>query len=125
MRECLVIPPVVTQLLNTGYWPNFPWQQLAPLYDVWMPMAYWTNRTDASGYRDAYRYTAENIDRLRGHVGGGAVVHAIGGIADQTTTADVDGILRAAVERHAIGGSLYDWRTTGSGLYASLQRFRR
>jgi hypothetical protein len=120
-----VYPPVVTDVINPNLWSGFPWQAVSPLYDVWMPMSYQTMRKPESGYRDAYRYTAENIDRLRGHVGSGAVVHTIGGIADQTTTADVDAILRAAVERHAIGGSLYDWRTTGSGLYGSLQRFRR
>ena len=41
-------------------------REIAPAYDAWMPMSYWTSRTPASGYRDAYRYTAENIDRLRG-----------------------------------------------------------
>lgn len=120
-----VYPPVVTDVMNPNLWSGFPWQPIAPLYDVWLPMSYQTMRKSDSEWRDAYRYTAENIDRLRGHVGSGAVVHVIGGIADQTTTADVDGMLRAAVERRAIGGSLYDWRTTGSGLYASLQRFRR
>ena len=33
-------------------------------------------------------------------------------------------VVRAAAQRHAIGGSLYDWRTTGPGLWPSLQAFR-
>ena len=118
-------PPVVTDVINPNLWSDFPWQAIAPMYDVWMPMSYQTMRKSDSEWRDAYRYTAENIDRLRGHLGPNVMVHIIGGIADQTTTADVDGILRAAVERRAIGGSLYDWRTTGAGLYGPLQRFRR
>ena len=35
----VVVPPVVTQILNRNYWPGFPWRELAGTYDVWMPMA--------------------------------------------------------------------------------------
>lgn len=121
----IVLPPVVTDVINTNYWPGFPWKEIVPDYDVWMPMGYWTNRTQASGYRDAYRYTAENIDRLRANLGlPGAPVHAIGGIGDKTTAADIEGYHRASVERAGIGGSLYDYRTTGEALWPHLQRFR-
>jgi hypothetical protein len=121
----IVLPPVVTDVINTNYWPGFPWRELVPDYDAWMTMGYWTNRTEASGYRDAYRYTAENIDRMRANLGlPAAPVHPIGGIGDKTTVADVDGFHRAASERGALGGSLYDYRTTGDALWAPLQRFR-
>ncbi len=121
----IVFPPVVMEVVNPSFWPGFPWDELAPSYDVWVPMAYQSFRTDASGYRDGYRYTADNIDRLRAHVGDGAVVHTVGGIADATTVADVEGMVDAAGERGAIGGSLYDWRTTGPELWGPLQAFRR
>jgi hypothetical protein len=121
----IVLPPVVTDVINTNYWPGFPWHELIPDYDVWMTMGYWTNRTAASGYRDAYRYTAENIDRTRSNLGlPAAPVHPIGGIGDKTTVADVDAFHRAAAERGALGGSLYDYRTTGDALWPSLQQFR-
>lgn len=121
----IIMPPVVTDIINTAYWPGFPWRELKPLYDLWMPMNYWTMRTQSSGYRDAYRYTAENIDLTRRNLGdGAAVVHAIGGIGDTTTVEDVDAYHRASAERGGIGGGLYDYRTTGEGLYPSLQRFR-
>ncbi len=120
----IVFPPVVMEVINTSFWPGFPWAELDPLYDVWVPMAYQSFRTDASGYRDGGRYTAENIDRLRDNVGEDAVVHTVGGIADATTASDVDGMVAAAAERGAIGGSLYDWRTTGPGLWPHLQAFR-
>jgi hypothetical protein len=118
-------PPVVTDVINPDLWPSFPWAQLAPLYDVWLPMNYQSDRKPESGYRDAYRYTAENIDRMRARLGRDVPVHAIGGIADRTSPADVGAMLKAAAQRHAIGGSLYDWKTTGDGLWASLQAFRR
>jgi hypothetical protein len=122
----IVLPPVATEVINPNYWPGFPYRSLLPLYDAWMVMDYFTNRTDASGYRDAYRYTAENVDRLRADLGvPGLPVHSIGGIADKTTPADVDGFWRASAERGAPGGSLYDYRTTGPSLWPGMQRFRR
>jgi hypothetical protein len=121
----IVLPPVVLEVINTAYWPNFPYRQIAPFYDVWMTMGYWTNRTQASGYRDAYRYTRENVDRLRADVGRADLpVHPIGGIGDKTTPADIDAYRRAAADTHALGGSLYDWRTTGADLWPGLQPLR-
>jgi hypothetical protein len=120
----VVFPPVGMEVINPGFWPGFPWEDLAPYYDVWVPMAYQSFRTQASGYRDGGRYTAENIDRLRAHLGD-VPVHTVGGIADATTVDDVDGMVDAAAERGALGGSLYDWRTTDAYLWPHLQAFRR
>jgi hypothetical protein len=118
-------PPVVTDVINPGLWPSFPWAEIAPHYDVWLPMSYQSDRKPESGYRDAYRYTGENIDRLRARLGlPAAPVHTIGGIADRTAPADVAAMLRAASERGVLGGSLYDWRTTSPELWAHLQPFR-
>lgn len=122
----VTLPNVVTDVISPGYWPGFPWRQIAGFYDVWLPMSYWTNRTVASGYRDAYRYTSENIDRLRNALGNAnAPVVPVGGIADHTTAADVTGFVRAATERRAIGGGLYDVRTTAPALWSPLLSFRR
>jgi hypothetical protein len=119
------LDPVLMETINPRYWPAFPWGELKPMYDVWMPMAYWTNRTESSGWRDGYRYIAENIDRIRRNLGQADVpVHPIGGIADRSTPEQVDGMLRASVERHALGGSLYDYRTTHDALWHPLQGFR-
>lgn len=120
----VVLPAVVTDVISPNYWPSFPYQQLGPYYDVWMPMSYWTNRSSASGYRDSYRYTRENVDRLRSRLGGVAV-HPIGGIGDRTSPADIAGFRRAVIDTGSIGGSLYDWRTTGSGLWPEMQGLRR
>jgi hypothetical protein len=122
----IVLPPVVTEVYGT-YWGSFPWAELAPHYDVWLPMGYWTNRSVASGWRDAYTYTAANIDLLREATGRpGAVVHAVGGIGccegptAPTTPADVTGMVTAARERGAIGASIYDFATTGADLWEPL-----
>ncbi|HSH23391.1 MAG TPA: hypothetical protein VK975_04935, partial [Acidimicrobiales bacterium] len=121
----IVFPPVVMEVVNPSFWPGFPWRELAPFYDVWVPMAYQSFRTEASGLRDGYRYTAENIDRVRANLGSpNAPVHSVGGIADATTRADVAGMVAASAERGALGGSLYDWRTTSPDLWPELQGFR-
>jgi hypothetical protein len=121
----IVLPPVVLEVVNTNYWPDFPWRQIAPFYDVWMPMDYWTGRTEASGYRDAYRYTSENVARMRADLGlPAALTHPIGGIGDRTTTADDDAFLRAVVDTASIGGSIYDWRTTAAEEWPHLHGLR-
>jgi hypothetical protein len=122
----VVMPAVVMEVINPNFWPGFPYREIAPAYDVWMPMSYWTSRTQASGYRDAYRYTAENIDRVRAQLGNPNLpMHPVGGIGDTSSEADVDGFYRASAERNAIGGSVYDYHTTGDALWPHLQPFRR
>jgi len=111
----IVLPPVVTEVINPAYWPGFPWQGIKGAYDAWLPMAYWTFRTQSSGYRDAFKYVDENIRRLRNDLGNpAAVVHAIGGIGDSSTAGDYTAFVRALVADHAVGGSIYDWRTTAA-----------
>lgn len=124
--SAIVLPPVVTEVYGT-YWGTFPWAELAPYYDVWQPMGYWTNRTVESGWRDAYAYTAANIDLLREATGlPDAIVHPVGGIGCcegltvPTTPEDIDGMIRAAAERGSPGASLYDYVTTGDDLWAPL-----
>ncbi len=108
----IVLPPVLTEVVNPKRWPDFPWQQLRADYDVWLPMSYWTMRSVSSGYHDGYTYNDESVRRLRADLDDPhAVVHAIGGIADTATAAELD---RFAVSLHddgAIGGSIYDWNT--------------
>lgn len=105
----IVMPPVHLDVVNPAFWPGFPWDALAGLYDAWLPMGYWSDRTMASGYRDAAAYTTENLRRLRDHLGGDAPVHAIGGLAEHTTATDIDAFVAAAHAEGAIGASIYDW----------------
>jgi hypothetical protein len=120
------LPPVQLEGINPRYWPGYPWAGLAPNYDVWLPMSYWTLRTPASGYRDAFVYTAANIDRMRTDLGQPAApCVALGGIADTTSAADIAGMIGAAGQRGCIGGGLYDYRTTAEGLWPLLQSLRR
>jgi hypothetical protein len=118
----IVLEPVLLEDVNPAYWPNFPWKKLSPFVDVWLPMAYWTNRTDASGWNDGFRYTSENIRRVRTNVDNrDANVSVIGGIADQTKVVDTTGFVRAAKLRRAIGWSVYDYVTTSSSAWPRLR----
>ena len=119
----IVLPPVVTDVLNTAYWLDFPWRQLRDHYDVWLPMAYWSNRSDAE-FADPYRYVGENIARVRRHLHDAcAVVSVIGGYDEQETADDYRAMARAATEQHAIGVSVWDWRTTPPSAWPALRGY--
>lgn len=106
----IVLPPVQTEVVNPRLWPDFPWPAIAPLYDVWLPMSYWTFRS--GDYADGYSYNEESTRRLRTDLGDQrAVVHGIGGIGDALTASQLDGFVRSLVETGSVGGSIYDWAT--------------
>jgi len=108
----IVLPPVLTEVVNPQRWPDFPWSGLAPLYNVWLPMSYWTFRTNSSGYHDGYTYNDESTRRLRADLGDpNALVHGIGGIADTATADELTAFVRSLSDTRSIGGSIYDWNT--------------
>ncbi|MCI3949711.1 MAG: N-acetylmuramoyl-L-alanine amidase [Acidimicrobiales bacterium] len=120
------VAPVLLEVVNTEWWPGFPWAELAPFYDVWLPMSYSTERRADSGFRDAERYTAENLLRLRANLDEPeAPVHPVGGLAEDLVVADVEGHVRAAEAADAVGVSLYDWRTAAPELIEPLEAIRR
>ena len=121
----IVMPPVQMEVVNTSFWPGFPWREIAPYYDVWQTMGYWTDRKQSSGYRDPYVYTDENLRRLRNNLGDPvAPISPVGGVGAMGN-GDIEAFLRAAVEHGAIGGSIYDWRTTRPQAWPALRGFRR
>jgi hypothetical protein len=119
----IVMAPVVLDVVNRHFWPQFPWRSIARYYDAWLPMDYWTDRTASSGYRDAYRYTSDNISRLRADLGQpGAIVHAIGGVGGGSSAAQYLRFVTAARRQGAIGLSVYDYRATGPAVWPLLRR---
>jgi hypothetical protein len=117
-----VLPPVQIEVINPAYWPGFPWAEIAPYYDVWLPMAYWSVRAEDSGWKDGYRYVVESVNRLRANLGQpDAVVHPIGGIGDGISEDDGRDYLRSLTATDALGGSIYDYRTMAGGLWGVLR----
>ena len=100
----IVFPPTGMEVINPSYWPGFPWDGIAHDYDVWLPMAYWTGRTPESGWKDGYRYVADNVQRTRNDLHNPAApVHPIGGIADKASVTEVAGMVRAVAATASIG----------------------
>lgn len=108
----IVLPPVLTEVVNEQYWPDFPWLELRDFYDVWLPMSYWTFRLSSSGYHDGYTYNDESTRRLRSNLNdSGAVVHAIGGIGDEVTAEELGRFAQSLADDGSVGGSIYDWNS--------------
>ncbi len=119
----IVYPPVLLEAVYPQYWPDFPWSELAGIYDAWLPMTYWTETTAKSGYRHAYRYTGESVRLLRARLGDQSVpVHVVGGVAGDSSPEDYEGFARAAEEAGATGLSVYDYRTTSQVGWEVLQQ---
>ena len=117
------VTPVIWEGLNRSWWPNFPYRELSKYVDAWMPMAYWSYRRAGSfpEWGDPYRYTAESVTRLRTLTGRPDLpVHPIGGEGTAMTPEDAAAMARAVRDTGAIGGSIYDDRTTAASLYPYL-----
>jgi hypothetical protein len=118
----IVLEPVLLEVVNQQYWPSFPWRRVEPHFDVWLPMNYWTNRSEDSGYREGFAYTEENVRRLRANLDDeDAPVHTIGGIGDDATAADYEGFVRASRGMDALGWSVYDFNTVSSSAWPRLR----
>lgn len=93
------------------YWPDFPYGAMARRFDVFLPMAYFSYRT--SGAPGVYDFVSRNIAAIREETGDPtAAVHVIGGIAEDSSPAEVEAMVGAARDKKAIGTSLYDFPTT-------------
>jgi hypothetical protein len=118
-----IIPsPRGMQLVN-GYWPTFPYADLALTYDVFLPMGYFSYRpTDLGG---AYGYTVRNVALIRRATGDPQVpIHAIGGVGDDVSAAQVGAFVRATRDCGVTGASMYDFTTTASGGWKYLRTVR-
>jgi len=112
----IVLPPVLIETVNPAFWPRFPWAKLAPHYDVWLPMSYWTQRRSDSGFRNGFTYNFESTVLIRQRLGEpDAVVHGIGGIGDEVDPTSLEEFGRSLAETGSIGGSIYDWATLSGG----------
>ncbi|HEX6676774.1 MAG TPA: hypothetical protein VF486_17320 [Actinomycetes bacterium] len=102
-------------------WAGFPWRSVARDADVVQTMGYWSYRGGCRGGRGdcPYPYTTANLaDAARAT---GLPVHAIGGVADAVSAADVAEFVRAARDARVVGASLYDYATTVPAFWPSLE----
>jgi hypothetical protein len=116
-----IVPAPRGMALAAARWAGFPWGSIARDADVVQTMGYWSYRgsCQAQPSHCAYPYTTANLAdaaRLTG-----LPVHAIGGVADAVSPADVDDFARAARDARAVGASLYDYATTVPSFWPSLE----
>jgi hypothetical protein len=111
-----ITPPPIR---DPGYWPIFPDAELADIYDVVLPMAYWAFHERGPG--DTRGYIEKSIEIVRARSGNPQVpIHLIGGVADDINRAEARAFVRAAREYGLLGASLYDEDTSGPEDWAEL-----
>jgi hypothetical protein len=99
----------------------FPYAGLANIYDAFIPMIYFSGRTNSA--HGARVHTSRNIEEIRVGTGSNKTpIHAIGGIADELNEKETGAFVRTALRRKAIGASLYDYFTSGAEDWEQLAR---
>lgn len=114
-------------------WAGFPWPQIGQLYDVVLPMAYWTvvkRKVDCPATVDSAAYMREVVAETEALMGTKKPLHLIGGIADCNTPEEIAAFTTVSIELGAVGGSIYDFWTTHThggrdAIWGELSRFNR
>jgi hypothetical protein len=114
-----IVPSARMLQIRRSYWPGFPFARLAGIYDVFMPMSYYSYRD--YGSRAVHAYVAETVDLIRRKTRDpGIPIHVIGGIADGSNRAESLAFVRAVREYGLIGASLYDYKVSGAEDWEAL-----
>jgi len=114
-----IIPSPVGLAKKAGYWNAFPYSSVARTYDVLLPMGYYTyhGKTASAAYTDA----RNNIRIIRAQAECATIpIHLIGGLAENSSAAEVRAFVRAQREGGCIGASLYSWPGTTAAHWAAL-----
>jgi hypothetical protein len=115
-----IIPSPVGIRRHPTYWPRFPYRQLSRVYDVFLPMAYATDR-DIVGIKATRAYDAADIAIIRTRTGKPHVpIHLIGGIANKMGSRETAGFMRAVADCSPLGYSLYEFPLTSRGSWEAL-----
>jgi hypothetical protein len=115
-----ITPGPVGLRRHPAYWPRFPYRQLARYYDVFLPMAYFTD-AHVHGSGPARAYLATDVAGIRLRTGNPHVpIHLIGGIAGSMGAADTAGFMRAVADCAPVGYSLYEFPLTRRATWTAL-----
>jgi hypothetical protein len=115
----VTLPPRMLERRPTA-WPGFPWAELAPLVDGFVPMAY--TGSAFRGYERTYGYIARSLALLRALTLDSELrIHAAGGVANRMGAEELRAFADAiADDGRVVGWSLYDWATTPAAAWQSL-----
>jgi hypothetical protein len=115
-----IIPSPVGIRRHPTYWPGFPYRQLARLYNVFLPMAYATDR-HIHGVRATRAYNAADVAIIRARTGKPHVpIHLIGGIANAMGPKETAGFMHAVADCSVLGYSLYAFSVTRQSAWKAL-----
>jgi hypothetical protein len=116
-----VIPSPVGMKLLPRYWPGFPYVGLARIYDVFLPMAYFSYR--AHGGTAVSRYVQTSVRIIRQESGNPDVpIHVIGGLADAADQPETAAFAQTVASCGVLGLSLYDLDGTKRQAWSLLGR---
>ena len=114
-----IIPSPRGMEILRHYWPGFPYSDLYRIYDVFLPMAYFSYR--AHGAAPVARYVQRSVEIIRARTGDPDVaIHVIGGISQRTGPAEARGFMRAVRGCRTFGFSLYDFAGTSPAAWRTL-----
>jgi len=104
---------------HASWWPGFPWTELVPLVDAFVPMTY--TGGGFKGYDATYGYVARSLRLLRAAVGPDVPVHAAGGVANRMNADELKAFTDAVADDGTVSGwSLYDYMTTGTKAWSAI-----
>ena len=104
---------------HAGWWPRFPWAEVAPLVDAVVPMAY--SGGGFKGYDATYGYVARSLRQVRALIAADVPIHAAGGVANRMSAEELTAFADAVADTGAAGWSLYDYETTLPRGWAALR----
>ena len=114
-----IIPSPTGMTIHASFWPDFPYKQLAAIYDVMVPMGYYTYHVH--GYADVMAETSQNFTIIRAQTGDPRIpIHIIGGVAGNSSMAEVQAFVRCVRQFGGLGASLYDYATTKANAWQFL-----
>ena len=134
-----IIPSPMGMERAGNYWPRFPYRELTRFYDVWVPMNYFTyrpfcdvwvpmnyfaHRSTTRRKRSAYKYTRDNVTKIRQQTGDAQVpIHVIGGVAYQRLDrGSMEGFVQGVNDSDVDGASLYNHRGMQRAHWQVLRR---
>lgn len=116
-----IIPSPVGIRRHRAYWPDFPYRSLARYYDVFLPMAYATDR-HIRGVAATREYDAADVAIIRRQTGKSRIpIHLIGGLANAMGSRETAGFMRAVADCSPLGYSLYAFSVTRQATWRALE----
>lgn len=115
-----IVPSAVGMRRHPAYWPHFPYRPLARFYDVFLPMAYFTD-AGVHGSKPTSAYLTADVAAIRTATGNPRVpIHLIGGIAGSMGAPETAGFMRAVGACAPLGYSLYEFPITSRATWRAL-----